>query len=82
VLASLNSLFVGLKIVILFLKFKKVMQKHCCLVSVCGMQSHITLFHVKLLAALTHCHNISPNGICSQILSISVKLALELFKMI
>jgi hypothetical protein len=76
-------LLVALKIVILFLKFMKVMQKHCCLVSVCGVQSHVTLFHVvELLAALAHCHNISPDGICSHILSISVKYALGLFKLI
>jgi hypothetical protein len=76
-------LLVALKVVILFLKFIKVMQKHCCLVSVCGEQSHVTLLHVlELLAALAHCHNIPPDGICSHILSIGVKYALELFKLI
>jgi hypothetical protein len=59
------------------------MQKHCCLVSVCGVQTYVTLFHViELLTALAHCHNVSPYSICSCVLSISVKYALELFKLI
>jgi hypothetical protein len=46
-------------------------------------ESHNTLFHVvELLAALAHCHNIFPDCICSHMLSISVKYAFELLKLI